>query len=173
MNTLTKENMEGDTQMLTIDPRHGDTEVIRPRTTVLEETVRPQKPIFPKVPGQNAYELRQALECARLALAAAADGDKEPRQKQFLLAERQRQQFWVDTCRHPLEARSTYRPAAELHRQHGWRFLTPSLSQVQSVLEALDSALPKWDQEHPSLFFQTLELNFPGVLRLLPRHWKQ
>ena len=37
--------------------------------------------------------------------------------------------------------------------------------QVQEVLDALDSALPVWDREHPELFYQTLELNFPQLVK--------
>jgi len=37
--------------------------------------------------------------------------------------------------------------------------------QVQSILEALDSALPAWDRDSPEMFYRTLELNFPELLR--------
>jgi hypothetical protein len=36
---------------------------------------------------------------------------------------------------------------------------------VQEILDALDSAMPAWEREHPALFYQTLELNFPHLLR--------
>jgi hypothetical protein len=36
---------------------------------------------------------------------------------------------------------------------------------VQVVLEALDAAMPLWDRDHPELFYQALELNFPQLVR--------
>jgi hypothetical protein len=36
---------------------------------------------------------------------------------------------------------------------------------VQHILDALDSAAPFWDKEHPELFYQTLQLNFPELVR--------
>jgi hypothetical protein len=40
--------------------------------------------------------------------------------------------------------------------------------QVQHILDALDAALPNWEREHPDLFYKTLELNFPELLRMQP-----
>ncbi len=53
----------------------------------------------------------------------------------------------------------------DLYRMHGCRFCEPSPKQVQDVVEALDSALPQWETVHPELFYQTLELNFPELVR--------
>ena len=53
----------------------------------------------------------------------------------------------------------------ELYQKHGCRFAVPSRQQVQDVLDALDAAMPVWEKEHPELFYQTLELNFPELLR--------
>jgi hypothetical protein len=36
---------------------------------------------------------------------------------------------------------------------------------VKAVLDALDGAMPLWDKEHPELFYQTLEINFPELVR--------
>jgi hypothetical protein len=155
--------------MLTIERKQGDTEVITPQAKTGGAAARPPVAGFDNAQTSDAYELRKAVESARQALARAQTESRESLQRLIDLAHRQRVQFWTDTCREPRQARATSRQVAELHRQHGWRFLTPSLFQVQSVLEALDSAMPYWDREHSSLFFQTLELNFPGVLRLLPR----
>jgi hypothetical protein len=55
--------------------------------------------------------------------------------------------------------------ALALHRSYGCRFSSPSLQQVQGILNALDAALPSWERDHPELFFQTLELNFSELLR--------
>jgi len=77
-----------------------------------------------------------------------------------------RQQFWMDTCRDVREMRTASRQVLKLYRQHGWLFLCPAPRQVQSVLDALDSALPGWERDHAGLFYQTLELNFPELLRV-------
>lgn len=77
-----------------------------------------------------------------------------------------RLEFWLDTCRQALQRRTVAQRVVELYERHGSRFETPSLQQVQDVLGALDAALPVWEQEHPELFFQTLELNFPELVRL-------
>lgn len=53
----------------------------------------------------------------------------------------------------------------ELYQLYGCRFDTPTHSQVQEILEALDGASSHWDRDHPELFYQTLELNFPHLLR--------
>jgi hypothetical protein len=53
----------------------------------------------------------------------------------------------------------------ELYKHHGCRFQWPNGEQTQEVLDALDSAMPDWDRDHPELFYQTLELNFPELVR--------
>lgn len=53
----------------------------------------------------------------------------------------------------------------ELYRKFGCRFWEPSHAQVEEVLGALDAAMPQWDTLHPELFYQTLELNFPELVR--------
>lgn len=54
----------------------------------------------------------------------------------------------------------------ELYRQFGCRFLPPQRQQAEYILAALDAAMPGWEQQHPELFYQTLELNFPELLRV-------
>ena len=88
------------------------------------------------------------------------------------LALRERQQFWIDTCRDARDMRYPTQRSMELHRHHGCRFCVPTAKQVQYILDALDSALPHWDRDHPELFFSTLELNFPELLRHSPAHRK-
>jgi hypothetical protein len=61
----------------------------------------------------------------------------------------------------------------ELHRQYGWQFLAPSPAQVQQVVDALDSAMPFWDRDHLGLFYQTLQLNFPDLLRHLHHQFRR
>ena len=53
----------------------------------------------------------------------------------------------------------------EFYRKYGCRFCAPSSQQVHHVLNALDSAISSWEKEHPELFYQTLELNFPELVR--------
>jgi hypothetical protein len=50
-------------------------------------------------------------------------------------------------------------------RKWGCQFKTPSAEKIQAVLGALDSKLPTWDKDNPKLFYETLELNFPELLR--------
>jgi len=76
-----------------------------------------------------------------------------------------RQEFWLDTCREMTEMHSASPQAAELYQKHGCRFAVPSREEVQEVLDALDSALKNWEREHPELFYQTLELNFPELVK--------
>src|SRR5512133_1064643 len=76
----------------------------------------------------------------------------------------ERVEFWIDTCRDVSAMRSGSHEVIELYRNYGCRFFEPGQSQVQNVLEALDSAIPLWEKTHPELFYQTLELNFPELV---------
>jgi hypothetical protein len=87
-------------------------------------------------------------------------------QENLELARHHRQQFWVNTCREAPAMQPTSPKMLELHRQYGWCFCSPSAEQVQYILDALDSARPGWEEASPQLFFQTLELNFPELLRV-------
>jgi hypothetical protein len=51
----------------------------------------------------------------------------------------------------------------DFYRKYGCQFEAPSHKHVQEVLSALDPAVPAWDRDHPELFYQTLELNFPEL----------
>jgi hypothetical protein len=77
----------------------------------------------------------------------------------------ERQEFWVNTCQEVTHMHIASQRVLELYQKHGCRFTVPSRQQVQDVLDALDSAMPNWEKEHPELFYQTLELNFPELLR--------
>lgn len=76
-----------------------------------------------------------------------------------------RQQFWIDTCREVAEMHHRWPQILELYQKHGCRFIVPSALQTQEVLDALDSAVPFWDRDHPEIFYSTLELNFPELVR--------
>jgi len=75
-----------------------------------------------------------------------------------------RQEFWLDTCRGVAHLHSGCAQVQELYRKHGCRFAAPTLQQISGILDALDGAMPKWESEHPELFFQTLELSFPELV---------
>jgi hypothetical protein len=77
----------------------------------------------------------------------------------------ERREFWLDTCREITEMHHASARVLELYRHHGCRFCAPTQSEVQEVLEALDTAMTNWEREHPELFYQTLELNFPLLVR--------
>ena len=76
-----------------------------------------------------------------------------------------RLEFWADTCRDVTDMRIASKEVIDLYREHGCRFCAPTHQQVQNVLDALDSAMPHWEKEHRELFYQTLELNFPELVR--------
>jgi len=77
----------------------------------------------------------------------------------------ERVDFWVDTCREATERHQACPAVMEYYQKHGCRFTVPSSQQVQEILAALDSAMPQWEKAHPELFFQTLEINFPELVR--------
>jgi hypothetical protein len=77
----------------------------------------------------------------------------------------QREEFWADTCREITQMQHASHDVVELYRQYGCRFCTPGRQQIGHVLSALDTAVPRWDKDHPELFYQTLELNYPELLK--------
>jgi hypothetical protein len=113
----------------------------------------------------DAYQLRTKAEKARLAVAEAGKARTEKSEHQLDVAVVERQEFWLDTCREAGKSRGSSMQIFELYQKHGCRFTTPARTEVQYILDALDSAMPFWDRDHPELFYQTLELNFPGLLR--------
>jgi hypothetical protein len=81
------------------------------------------------------------------------------------LTPEERQELWIDTCREVTQMHIVSQVVLQRYQKHGCRFTVPSRQQVQDVLDALDSAMPMWENEHSELFYQTLELNFPELLR--------
>jgi|SRR5579862_2053312 len=77
----------------------------------------------------------------------------------------EREEFWADTCREITQMLHATHEAVELYRKYGCRFCPPGRQQIQDVLTALDSAVPRWEKEHPELFYQTLELNYPELAK--------
>ena len=111
----------------------------------------------------QAYRFRAVVEAAHRALVTNPNG---PNVRADAAASTQnRQEFWLDTCREAKEMRIGSVPVLELYQMQGYRFFPPSPQQVQELLTALDEAMPNWDLENPELFYQTLELNFPHLVR--------
>ncbi|HYG35132.1 MAG TPA: hypothetical protein VEC99_10130 [Clostridia bacterium] len=108
--------------------------------------------------GPEAYRLHTEVELARQR-SAAENGDK------LAQAQARRADFWADTCREVTCMHISSPQMIELYQKQGCRFDTPTHEQVREILDALDSAMPFWDKEHPELFYQALELNFPDLLR--------
>jgi hypothetical protein len=114
---------------------------------------------------EEAARLRAAVEETRQGAARAAVPELRSAQERLDAALASRQDFWIDTCREVGQMHISSAEVFELYRCFGCRFCTPSPQEVQEVLDALDAALPRWDFEHPELFYQTLELNFTEVVR--------
>lgn len=76
-----------------------------------------------------------------------------------------RVEFWLDTCRDIREMQVASVKVYEFHHSYGHRLLPPSSEQAQEILEALDAAMPAWEQDYPELFYKTLELNYPNLIR--------
>lgn len=112
------------------------------RMTIAVDSTRPAGPL--------AYR-------KRFELAVGPDKQK---------AEHDRLEFWADTCREPTRFHIGTPPIQELYRKHGCLFCEPSPAQVQEVLHALDAAMPAWDRDYPQLFYDTLKVNFPELVRM-------
>jgi len=150
----------------TTQARLGDTErVTNPDRTGVKGSRFQSDPVR-RTHEQNASHLREVVELARQANAVQDPAKRESSGTELDQALGRRQQFWLDTCREVTEMRSASRHVLDLHRKHGCRFCAPSPQQAQYILDALDSALPSWDRDHPELFYQTMELNFPELLRV-------
>jgi hypothetical protein len=113
----------------------------------------------------EAYLLRLAVASFKRVAALPEPDKAEPALQELEEAVARRQGFWVDTCREVTQMHSPSAEVLELYQQHGCRFFTPKPAEAQQILDALDSAMPCWDIDHPALFYQTLELNFPELVR--------
>ena len=113
----------------------------------------------------DAHLLRTAVERAALAVSEARRDSLLSAQQELALAISKRQMFWIDTCRDPTRMQAACGQVLDFYRKYGCRFEAPSNREVQEVLSALDSAMPLWDRDHPEVFYQTLELNFPQLAR--------
>ena len=113
----------------------------------------------------EAFQLRVAVEQAKQRATEPQEYATANAQLDLALALSQRQRFWVDTCRNPAQMQAVSGQVVDFYRKFGCRFDAPTNRAVQEILDALDSAMPHWDRDHPALFYQTLELNFPQLLR--------
>jgi hypothetical protein len=111
--------------------------------------------------------LRTAVESAKCAVAESNDGQAEQARRELGVALTKRQVFWMNTCRDPREMHSPSLQVFDLYRNFGCRFFAPSSFQAQAILDALDAAMASWDQDHPEVFYQALELNFPELRRVV------
>jgi hypothetical protein len=113
----------------------------------------------------RAFELRKQLERVRLALAAALMEEEATLESKLRELQAERREYWLNSCREPHQMHDASNQMLGLYMKYGCRFTVPSFEQVQEVLDALDAAMPTWDAEHPELFYSTLELNFPELLK--------
>ena len=118
-----------------------------------------------EAPSRAAYALRLSIEHTRRALAEAGTAQSDHLQHSLDVAVAKRVDFWTESCRNPTRMQSRSASGMELYMKHGCRFLAPTREQTQGILNALDAASPIWDRDNPELFYQTLELNFPELLR--------
>jgi hypothetical protein len=118
-----------------------------------------------EVTKQAAYRLRADVESAQRELARGRTQNLENPRGELERALARRREFWVDTCREAGQMHSPSTHVVELYMKHGCRFAVPTDAHTQEILVALDGAMPGWDLNYPALFYQTLELNFPELLR--------
>jgi hypothetical protein len=111
------------------------------------------------------YALRLCVEHTRRAVAEAGVDQIGPLEHSLALAIGKRREFWTDTCRDPAQMQDRSASVLDLYRKYGCRFVTPTHEQIQEILDALDTASPVWDRNNLELFYQTLELNFPELVR--------
>jgi hypothetical protein len=116
----------------------------------------------------EAYRLRLEVDSAQRALASAqaANSETDSCQGELAKALNRRQVFWLDTCRETREMAHVSVQVLDLYQRYGCRFFPPTHAQAQEILDALDAAMLVWDRDHPELFYQTLELNFPQAVKL-------
>ncbi len=113
----------------------------------------------------SAYRLRLRVEDVRRSIAGAPGQPTQILQQTLEQAVVERQQFWADTCSGTDKLHPVPPQAVALHHVYGKSFAVPTGQQVQAILDSLDEAMGSWDKDHPELFYQTLELNFPDTLR--------
>ena len=112
---------------------------------------------------ETPFPLRQAVARAMSALASASPANLDQCQRDLERAKKEREGFWLDTCKGTTLMANCTQLVHDLYRRKGCLFCVPVSRQAQDVLNALDGAHPSWDRDHPEIFYQTLELNFPEL----------
>jgi len=109
-------------------------------------------------------------EEAKQAVNSAERGDITDAKDYLHDKEEERLSFWRDTFQdHPEEMENaSQKQAVKLYISNGYRLKKPSNKQIQKILDALDADSATWDRDTPEYFFQTLEFNFPELLRKNP-----
>src|SRR6185436_17902591 len=125
----------------------------------------PEKEAQPVRQEEKAYDLRLKVEHSRQAMANAGRWDMDKHRHELAIAASKREEFWLLTCPASGRVGLPSQQAQDFYQKHGCRFVAPTRQQVHYVLDALDSVMPHWDRDHPELFYQTLELNFPELVR--------
>jgi|SRR5947207_1758329 len=110
-----------------------------------------------------AHQLHQTASNAQRAMTLAPQAPNV--RADLSSANTTRLEFWIDTCRDVREMQLASVQVYELHHDFGHRLFAPSREQAQEILDALDAAMPTWDKDHAELFYKTLELNFPNLVR--------
>lgn len=128
-------------------------------------TPPPAEIVVHQLPKQDAYLLHAAVDLATKARSDARNENPRVAEQNLALAVSKRQMFWIDTCRDPTRMQAACGQVLELYRIYGCSLEAPSNKQVLEILSALDSAIPFWDRDHPELFYRTLELNYPELVK--------
>jgi hypothetical protein len=114
-----------------------------------------------------AYGLRIECESAKRELDAAGKGEIRDAKMFLRDAQNERLDFWQKALQPP-DGGEVYQQPIKLYLGYGYRFKMPSSKHLQDILDALDAESATWDKDMPERFFQTLELNFPDLLRKNP-----
>ena len=124
-----------------------------------------QERSFEEDQKHRAFRIHQQLEESLGELAKAQRGEIRDWKEDVVALTRARIDFWKNTFRDIVDLEDFCEQTVNLSTDFGYRFKMPTTKQIQSILDALDKAWPVWDQDKPQLFFETLELNFPELLR--------
>lgn len=111
----------------------------------------------------HVFQLRLLVHAAENALTE--NPDRPGVRADVQSARSARQRFWMDTCRGEQGTPTTSGYALEFYQHFGVHFFAPTWDEVREILDALDSGMPGWDKDHPELFYETLKLNYPSLLR--------
>jgi hypothetical protein len=111
-----------------------------------------------------AYYLHADCDSAKKSLAEAERGEAQEAKVYLRELQEDRFRFWQETFRAPAWERTDLQPI-KLYLEHGHRFNLPAKNILQAMLDTLDADSATWDRDNPGYFFQTLEYNFPQLLR--------